>query len=160
AGVGGDGTDAEGRTARAATLTRRDALGRTQEMANLFTRLFGGRSPVAETKSAQVLMALRELGAPDWTRRSFAALAPDGYARNPVVHRCVRLIGESANRVPMVAVEDGKRLSEHPVMALLRRPNPHQSGSELLEAVYAYLQTAGNAYLTAAVTESDVNGIF
>jgi len=114
----------------------------------------------AETKAARMLVSWRDLGAPDWTRRSFAALAQEGYARNPVVNRCVRLIAESANRVPMVAVEDGKRLSEHPLLALLRRPNPHQSGSELLESVYAYLQTAGNAYLSAAIADGEVKGIF
>jgi HK97 family phage portal protein len=140
-------------------------------MPNLFTRLFGGRSAVAElsrdaptsgaeTKAARMLVSWRDLGAPDWTRRSFAALAQEGYARNPVVNRCVRLIAESANRVPMVAVEDGKRLSEHPLLALLRRPNPHQSGSELLESGYAYLQTAGNAYLSAAIADGEVKGIF
>ena len=129
-------------------------------MPNLLTRLFGGRSAVPETKSGQVLMALRGLSDPSWTRRSFAALAQEGFARNPVVHRCVRLIAEAANRVPLVAVEGGKRLSEHAVLTLLARPNPHQSGSELLEAVYAYLQTAGNAYLTAAVAEGEVKGLF
>ncbi|HWA42168.1 MAG TPA: phage portal protein, partial [Hypericibacter adhaerens] len=63
-------------------------------------------------------------------------------------------------RVPLVAVEDGRRLSEHPLLALLRRPNPHQSGSELMEAVHAFLQTAGNAYLTAAVSGGEVRGLF
>jgi phage portal protein BeeE len=139
-------------------------------MPNLFNRLFGGRSAIAEssreaatgteTKAARMLLSWRDLGAPDWTRRSFPALAQEGYARNPVVNRCVRLIAESANRVPMVAVEDGKRLSQHPLLALLRRPNPHQSGSELLESVYAYLQTAGNAYLSAAIADGEVKGIF
>jgi hypothetical protein len=38
-------------------------------MPNLLTRLFGGRSAVPEAKSARVLMALRDLGDPDWTRR-------------------------------------------------------------------------------------------
>ena len=66
-------------------------------MPNLLNRLFGGRSPVAETKAAQMLMRWRELGEPDWTRRSFPALAQEGFARNPVVHRCVRLIAEAAN---------------------------------------------------------------
>jgi len=103
-------------------------------MPNLFTRLAGGRSVTPESKSARVLMSLRELGDPDWTRRSFPALAQEGFARNPVVHRCVRLIAEAANRVPLVAVEDGKRLTQHPLLKLLRRPNPHQSGSERLEA--------------------------
>jgi HK97 family phage portal protein len=129
-------------------------------LVNLLTRLFGGRTPVAESKSARVLMALSELGDPEWTRRSFPALAQQGFARNPVVHRCVRLIAESAARVPLLVSEDGRRLSEHPLAALLRRPNPHQSGSELLEAVYAYLQTAGNAYLRAVAPDGEIKGIF
>jgi HK97 family phage portal protein len=115
--------------------------------------------PVAETKSAH-LMSLRELGAPEWTRRNFPALAQEGYARNPVVHRCVRIIAEGAASVPLMAVEEGRRLGEHPLLTLLRRPNPHQSGSELLEAVYAYLQTAGNAYLSAVVDDGEVRGLF
>jgi HK97 family phage portal protein len=129
-------------------------------MPNILTRLFGGRSPIAEAKSAQMLVSWADLGLPDWTRRNFPALAQEGFAKNPVVHRCVRLIAESANRVPMVAVEGGRRLSDHPLLTLLRRPNPHQSGSELLEAVYAYLQTAGNAYLTAAVSDGEIKGLF
>jgi HK97 family phage portal protein len=80
--------------------------------------------------------------------------------RNPVVHRCVRLIAEGATRVPMVAVVGGRRLAEHPLLTLLRRPNPHQSGSELFEAVFAYLQTAGNAYLHAAIADGEVKGLF
>ncbi|MBL8596318.1 MAG: phage portal protein [Devosia sp.] len=129
-------------------------------MPNLLTRLLGGRSVTPEAKSGHMLMAIRDLGAPDWTRRSFPALAQEGVMRNPVVHRCVRLIAEGAARVPLVAREAGKRLEEHPLPALLRRPNPHQSGSELLEAVYAYLQTAGNAYLHAAVADGEVKGLF
>ena len=129
-------------------------------MPKLFTRLLGGRSPVAESKSAHVLVQLRDLAAPDWTARSFAALTQQGFGRNPVVHRCVRLIAEAANRVPMVAMEDGKRLSDHPLLTLLRRPNLHQSGSELLEAVYVHLQTAGNAYLNAVLADGEVKGIF
>lgn len=129
-------------------------------MPNFLTRLVGGRPAVPETKTAQMLMAIRELGAPDWTRRSFPALAQEGYMRNPVVHRCVRLIAESATRVPLVAREDGRRLAEHPLLTLLARPNPRQSGGELLEASYAYLQTAGNAYLSAVIAEGEVKGLY
>src|SRR5437868_223251 len=129
-------------------------------MPNLITRLFGSRSPVAETKTLQMLTSVRELGEAHWTTRSFAALAQEGFARNPVVHRCVRLISESATRVPLMAEEDDKRLADHPVLGLLRRPNNRQSGSELLEAAYAYLQTAGNAYLRAVAADGEVKGLF
>ena len=128
-------------------------------MPNVLTRLFGGRAAVPEAKTT-VLASWAGLQNPDWTRRSFAALSQEGFAKNPVVHRCVRLIAESANRVPLVVVEEGKRLGEHPLLNLLRRPNPHQSGSELLEAVYAFLQTAGNAYLQAVAGDGAVRGIY
>ncbi len=126
-------------------------------MPNWLARL-GGMMSAAERKSAgpQSLMTVTQLGEASWSRRGFVSLANAGYARNPVVHRCVRMIAEAATRVPLVAEEGGKRLSEHPVLRLLARPNARQSGSELLEAVYAFLQTAGNAYLTATQIEGEV----
>ena len=129
-------------------------------MPNILARLLGGRPAMPEGKSASLLMAIRDIGPPDWTRRSFPALAQEGFMRNPVVHRCVRLIAEAATRVPLAANEQGRRLQDHPLLTLVRRPNPHQSGSELLEAAYAYLQTAGNAYLHAAIADGEVKGLF
>ena len=133
-------------------------------MPNFLTRLLGG-APVepgrpTETKTLKMLTSIRDIAEARWTSRSFAALAQQGFACNPVVNRCVRLIAESANRVPLIAVENGKRLSDHPMLALLRRPNQHQSGSELFESVYAYLQTAGNAYLSAGVADGEVKGLY
>jgi HK97 family phage portal protein len=129
-------------------------------MPNLLTRLFGGQSSAPEGKALVMLTSVRELGEAHWTTRSFASLAQEGFVRNPVVHRCVRLIAEGASRVPLRVDDEGKRLSEHPVLSLLARPNPRQSGSELLEAAYAYLQTAGNAYLRAVVSDREVKGLF
>src|SRR6218665_2327384 len=126
-------------------------------MPNWFTRL-GAVLSAAEEKSGgpHSLMTVTQLGEASWSRRGFVSLASAGYAKNPVVHRCVRMIAEAATRVPLVVDEGGKRLSEHPLVRLLARPNARQSGSELLEAVYAYLQTAGNAYLTATLIEGEV----
>jgi HK97 family phage portal protein len=126
-------------------------------MANWFTRLGAALTP-AEAKSGgpQTLMTLTSLGEPSWSRRGFVSLANAGYARNPVAYRCIRMIAEAATRVPLAASEGGKVLSAHPVLELLRRPNARQSGGELLEAVHAYLQTAGNAYLTASVVAGEV----
>jgi HK97 family phage portal protein len=59
-----------------------------------------------------------------------------------------------------VAEEGGRRLGDHPALKLLARPNPRQSGSELLEGLHAYLQTAGNAYLEAAVVDGEVKGLY
>lgn len=131
-------------------------------MPNWWNR-FGGRSstPVERKSSGpQSLLTLTGLGDASWSRRGFASLCNEGFAKNPVVYRCVRLIAEAANSVPLMVTEQGRRLDQHPLLALLRKPNARQSGGEMLEAVYAYLQTAGNAYLEAAVIEGEVRGLY
>jgi len=132
-------------------------------MPNWISRLLGGgMNAPAESKAygGQTLLSLNQLGAANWSNRGFVSLANQGYARNPVVYRCVRLIAETANRVPLVVSEKGRRLDEHPLAQLLARPNGRQSGGELLEGVYAFLQTAGNAYLQAGIVEGEVRGLF
>lgn len=132
-------------------------------MPNWISRLWGGGATApAESKAfnGHSLLSLSQLGAANWSHRGYASLVSQGFAKNPVVYRCVRLIAETANRVPLVVSEGGKRLDEHPLATLLARPNGRQSGGELLEAVYAYLQTAGNAYLQAGLIEGQVRGVF
>src|SRR5215217_8929141 len=108
-------------------------------MPNWISRLLGGRTNTpAEQKSvgSQTLLSLSQLGAANWSNRGFVSLCNQGFARNPVVYRCVRLIAETASRVPLVVSEGGRRIDEHPLAALLGRPNGRQSGGEMLEAVY------------------------
>lgn len=109
---------------------------------------FRRRSPAgdqAETKAARALVAWHQPGRPAWSGRDVAAYAREGYARNAVAHRCVRLIAESAASAPLKVTPH-----DHPLAALMARPNAAQTGGELLEAFYGHLQVAGNAYLEAA----------
>ncbi|MDR3475200.1 MAG: phage portal protein [Devosia sp.] len=132
-------------------------------MPNWLNRLTrGGKALPVEQKSSgpQTLVTLTSLGGASWSRRGFSSLALEGFAKNPVVYRCVRMIAESAARVPLIVTEGGQHLTDHPALALLARPNPHEAGSELMECLYAYLQTAGNAYLQAAVVDGEVKGLF
>jgi HK97 family phage portal protein len=132
-------------------------------MPTWLNRLAGGRMNAPGEKKSHAghsVVSLSELREATWSGRGFASLVNQGFARNPVVYRCVRLIAEAANRVPLVASEGGRKASDHPLLTLLARPNPHQSGGEMLEAVYAYLQTAGNAYLNAVVADGEVQGLY
>ena len=132
-------------------------------MPNWMSRLFGGRTnTTGETKNftGHTLMTLNALGPAQWSGRGYASLVSQGFMRNPVVYRCIRLIAETANRVPLTVRVDGKAVSEHPLKSLLQGPNRRQSGAEMLEAVYAYLQTAGNAYLQAGIVDGGVKALF
>ena len=104
------------------------------------------RAPRAERK----LLAWHAPGRPVWSPRDFAAFAREGYARNAIAYRCVRMIAEAAASAPLKVGPD-----EHPLARLLARPNPEQTGVEMLEAFYGHLQVSGNAFLEAASIEGD-----
>lgn len=95
------------------------------------------------------VIALTGMGRPRWTPRDYAHLAREGFGKNAVAYRCVRMIAEAAAATPMLVLHQGVRDDGHPVARLLHKPNPEQSGPELMEALYGALQTAGNAYVEA-----------
>ncbi|WP_370334832.1 phage portal protein [Parvularcula marina] len=92
------------------------------------------------------LIALHGGMGASWSSRSNVSLARTGYAKNPVVYRCVQMIAEAASSVPLFAQQGRERLEAHPLTALLRKPNPDQPGQSFLEHLYGHLQISGNAY--------------
>ena len=114
------------------------------------------RSPERKDSRAARLIALTTGGRPQWTPRDYGALAAEGFAKNAVAYRCVRMIAEAAASVPLVVFEGGVRAPEHPLQKLLDRPNPEQGAADLMEAFFGSLQTSGNAYLEAAQTDPDL----
>lgn len=91
---------------------------------------------------------------PRWTSRNYRRLAEEGYRKNVIVHRCVRLIAESAASVPWRLTRHGKTIDRHPLLDLLNRPNPMEAGKALFENFYAFLSIAGDSYLEM-VTAAD-----
>jgi HK97 family phage portal protein len=96
------------------------------------------------------LLVWHALGRPVWSARDAGVFAREGYATNAVAYRCVRLIAEAAASAPLRVGP-----ADHPLARLLARPNPEQTGIELLEAFYGHLQVAGNSYLEAAGADEE-----
>ena len=105
------------------------------------------RAPRVERK----LLAWHAPGRPVWSARDPAVFAREGYARNAIAYRCVRMIAEAAASAPLKVGP-----ADHPLARLLARPNPEQTGVELLEAFYGHLQVSGNAFLEAASFDENV----
>ncbi len=103
----------------------------------------------AKTSATSTLFAISGPGQPVWTPRDYAALAREGFAANPVVYRCVRMIAEAAASVPLRVADAQGVLEGHPLLDLVQAPNPMQCAPDLLESFYGYLMVAGNAYLEA-----------
>ena len=116
-------------------------------------RPFMGRrglaAPEIKDSRAGPLIALTASGRARWTPRDYASLAAEGFGKNAVAYRCVRMIAEGAAATPLAVFADGVRTEDHPLARLLARPNPEQGGAEWLEGLYGGLQTAGNAYAEA-----------
>ena len=127
-----------------------------------FLSAFARSSANTEQKASatQTMVAMHTPARPIWTPRDYGALARNGVMRNPVVYRCVRLIAEAAASVPLQICDQQGPLETHDLASLLMRPNPEQSGVALLEELYGYLQTAGNAYLEAVRVDQQVRELY
>ncbi|MBY9067279.1 phage portal protein [Hyphomonas sp. WL0036] len=95
-----------------------------------------------ELKSAWPLVALSEPRAANWGSREAGALTRDGYLKNAVAYRCVRMVSEAAASIPM-------RSSHDAVGRLMRHPMPEAASAGFLEAVYTDLLLTGNAFVEA-----------
>ena len=105
----------------------------------------------AEQKTTRIgrLIALESGGRARWTPRDYASLAREGYPRNAIVHRAVRLTAEAVGGVAFVLHDGAEELTAHPLIDLLTRPNPRQDGPGFLEAIAVHLMLSGNAYVEA-----------
>lgn len=112
-------------------------------MKNPFTAMFlrtSARSPVPETKSNAPLVALQLSGSASWTPRHYAALSREGYQKNPIAYRCIRMIAEAA---ASVRLKCEVKSAEH----LLSCGHMGATITDILESFYGYLLVSGNAYL-------------
>ena len=113
-----------------------------------------------KASKAGAVIALTSAGRPVWTPRTYQALARAGYMKNPIAYRAVRLVAEAAASVPWLLYDGAAELDDHPLLKLIVRPNPHQSGADLLEALYGHLLVSGNAYAEAVAVAGEVRELY
>src|SRR5947209_14607348 len=122
-------------------------------MPSFFSRIFG-RGPEAKDSRAGELLALHSLGFARWTTRSAVTLTQDGYERNAVVFRAVRMIAEAAASIPWLVFEGRQENPDHPLADLIAQPNACDSGISFFEALYSNLLLFGNSYVEAVSVDS------
>ncbi len=115
----------------------------------MLSRLKALFAPERKASRTGRLIALESGGRARWTPRDYAALSREGYAKNAIVYRAVRLIAESVGGLSFVLYEGAHEITVHPLIDLVARPNPRQDGASFLEAVASHLLLAGNAYVEA-----------
>ncbi|WP_333713732.1 phage portal protein [Yoonia sp.] len=109
-----------------------------------------------KASAAGRVAALGAAGRVMWSPRDVASLTKAGFTGNPVGFRAVKLIAEAAAAIPVIVQDAGQRFEQHPVQALLARPNAGQGRAEMFEALFGQLLLTGNGYLEAALAEDAV----
>lgn len=106
------------------------------------------------------LIAVRHVGRPRWTSRNYRAFAKEAYSQNVIAYRCIRLIAENVAAIPLLAYEGDEELSEHPFLTVLAKPNPWQSGAELIDALVAYYKISGDGFLEAVSLDDEIRELY
>lgn len=90
---------------------------------------------------------LHQPGNPVWSGRNYQRFSQEGYIRNVIAYRSIRMVATSAASVPWKVSSREGVLQFHPLLSILQNPNPSSSGSVMLEKVYTHKLISGNAYL-------------
>lgn len=107
-----------------------------------------GKAVPESRKMAEGFMAVAVQGGQAfWSGRSYAALAREGFMKNPVAHRAARMVAETSAAVSWLIYDGDEELADHPILALLSQPSAHMGGPDFFEALYGHLMLSGNAYI-------------
>lgn len=126
-----------------------------KKLGNIWPTISGQKNNEQKASSVGKLIALNQVGRPQWTPRQYDALTVEGYQKNIIVYRAVSLIARGAASVPWRLYKNNEELLSHPLLTLLHHPSPRQGGSGFIEAVLSYLLLAGNSYIEIV---SDMKG--
>lgn len=99
-----------------------------------------------ETKQSNV-MVYSNVGVSSHRRDKYENYAEEGYRQNAIVYRCVNEIAQGSASVDFRVFDKDVELEEHPLKALLQKPNPVMAGVEFFQCMYSYLMISGNAYV-------------
>ncbi|MBA1158066.1 phage portal protein [Microvirga mediterraneensis] len=116
--------------------------------------------PEAKASRAQSAVALYVAGRAVWTPRDYTALSREGFQKNAIVHRAVRLVSEAAASLPLVLKSEDRELAAHPLLSLLSRPNARETGQRFLESLYGHLMVSGNAYVEAVSLDGALHELY
>jgi len=101
----------------------------------------------------QLYMGAEQWGV--WTKRNIREYSVDAYKMCLPAYRAINLVAKNASVIPLRVMrgdpsdlDNATELDpKHPLVQLLRRPNPTMSGSTFTEHAIQWLMLSGNSYL-------------
>jgi HK97 family phage portal protein len=114
-------------------------------MAGIFGRLFGRKAPETKESATGRVMVMTP-GQPVWSDRNYKAFANEAYRQNVIAFRSIQAIADAVASVPWTAWRGKAELADHPILKLIKNPNPRDSRAQYLHQKVGFLLLAGNGY--------------
>lgn len=90
-----------------------------------------------------------------WSSRRYDAFSREAYQYNVIANSAINRLCKAISSIQWkVELPDGSQTTSHPVLDLLARPNPAQSGPEFFNSFMGYLMLSGNSYIEGVTSGS------
>ena len=100
-----------------------------------------------EAKSSRAAALMTTWRTPPSNTYNYERVAREGYGSNEIIYTCIELLATSAAE-PVIAAYNGKtRLLDHPIIDLLKQPNPWTTGYAFIASMIMFRFIAGNSYV-------------
>ncbi len=87
------------------------------------------------------------LASPKWSSRNYLSFSKEGYQKNIIAYRSIKLLSTAAASVKLKLFRGNELITQHPALDILKSPNPVDTGVSFLESCYSYLNISGNCYI-------------
>lgn len=102
--------------------------------------------PIEAKKSRGYSLHFDQWQEPSWTKREYTAFCREAYKMNVVAYSAINRIANAVASMEWEVWQGGQQLTASPVLDLLARPNPLQSGPDWWRSRIGYLLLSGNTY--------------
>ena len=112
---------------------------------SLFSRIFS--APEQKVSAGHSVHVLNP-GQAVWSARTYEGFSSEGYSQNVVAHQAIEKLARAIAAMRwQVRLPDGTTTDKHPLLDLLRKPNPKEAGPTWWKNYISYLLLDGNAYI-------------
>lgn len=108
----------------------------------------------SKESQSRIVTSYFQTGRPVSTPTNYSGFARQGYSRNIVVYAAISKIATACAGINWVLYEkkSGRKrnwveIENHPLLDLINKPNPLDSGSDFINAVVGFYKITGNSYI-------------
>ena len=120
--------------------------------------VFRRKPEIKESQASKILVV--NPGQPVWSPRNYESFAREAYNKNVVAYQSINRIADAIASVKLGIYRGEQELTEHPLISLLRRPNPMQSYSDYVRAKVSFIMLAGNGYEERFMVGGEVKELY